>query len=970
MTPLQLSDAQTTAIKHPGARLQVLACAGSGKTEVLAQRTVHLLESGVDPATIIAFTFTEKAAAELRARIESRAAAAIPSYADLPPGSRGMYVGTSHGWALNALRSLGGKYETLDGLGDGAEWALLYRVARRLGVVDLLRTLPQPPAKAYTALAIETFLRSVEVVYNDNIDRGVLHHRAPAFAATLDRYERLLDQMRLLPFRLMIARAIEELRDGGLLRQALDGRVAHVLVDEFQDFNPAQDALVQAFARMGAELTVVADDDQAIYQWRGGDVSLFVRFNERYAGTEQSPLEANHRCRPEIVDFARHVVEPLGDERLPKVLAGARDAAVGPAIEMGGMTNAAEEAAHVATRIEQLIQAGHQPRDIAVLYRSVRTSAPPLVTALRATDIQHTVVGKTSLLARPEMALIARVFVYWAGGTWYPSTNREPEVVSLATLATDIAQVTGAQGPALKHCLERLDRLGSLVREHGVDDSVDVFNQILVVLGIPDNPSVRTREERGFGQMSEMLVEFDQAVRRAAPRELYETRDQAAEAEAQDDTLLAADRLDDAPAKPMSNTIVGSTRGDVYLRRLRAFLEQFAGRAAEEGSDELADELNAVQIMTIHQAKGLEFPIVFLPSLVEGRFPSVMMGRRQSWYVPADLFDPGRYEGREPDEARLFYVALTRAKELVILTWFKATEKRAAQPSRFLKGPLKAEPTLPGPFGSGRPIVSAPKSAAESGILETDFSTLTLYASCGRRYWLREVCGFQPPRVPELGFGRLIHHVLAELARRARVGTQLDAALASSLLDEAFYLPFASAIPATNLKASARRRVLRYLDQFGGELVRTREPEAAFEVPLANARIRGRIDLLLNADSGRTREVEIVDFKTSESAVVDPMHENQLRLYAAAMRRTGLEPVRISIHDLGGKPGGRIDVPMDDTAARAFERDLEGWVAGINEHRFEPTRDQGDCASCDYRRICRDAPAATRTARAPGRLEV
>ncbi|MGH3322711.1 MAG: UvrD-helicase domain-containing protein, partial [Streptosporangiaceae bacterium] len=311
----RLTDEQRHAIEGGAHRTKIVACAGSGKTEVLARRVVRLLREGADPAGIVAFTFTEKAAAELKQRIDERARE-LPAYADLPPGSRGMFVGTIHGYALERLHDLGGRYELVDALDERQEWALVYRVARRLGVVALYETVAP---KVATAPAVSTFLRSAEVVRSERIDRDVLRMRASTFAEVLDRYEWLLGEMRLLPFRLMIARAVDELAGGGRLRERLAGRVRHVLVDEFQDLNHAQEALVRGLVEAGADLTLVGDDDQAIYQWRGGDVALLASTRADH----EVVLSANHRCRPEVVDLARTLAETLPD-RAAKPLAAAR----------------------------------------------------------------------------------------------------------------------------------------------------------------------------------------------------------------------------------------------------------------------------------------------------------------------------------------------------------------------------------------------------------------------------------------------------------------------------------------------------------------------------------------------------------------------------------------------------------------------------------------------------------------------
>jgi ATP-dependent DNA helicase UvrD/PcrA len=948
-----LTETQEKAIQHPATHLQLLACAGAGKTEVLARRAVRLLTEGADPRSVLAFTFTEKAAKELKQRIETRAGEAAPSFKDLPPGSRGMFIGTTHSWALGALQDLGGRYATWDAISEEQEWALLHRFARRLGVVDLYAELQHKAGdKVAVAPAVDVFLHSMEVVHNERIDRRQLQQLAPRFASVLQTYERLLIDMRLVPFRLMIGYAADELKPGGSLRTLVQGRLRHVLVDEFQDFNRAQDELLGHFVEAGTTLTLVADDDQAIYQWRGGDVSLFVSFAQRRPDTEPFALAENHRSRPEIVSFARLLVEKLPG-RLDKALGASREASRDGAVEVVVAANPQEEARLIANRIVVLTKDGHRPGDIAVLYRSVRTSALPLVQELRDRGIPTNVVGKTSLLARPEMALIARVLVYWGGGTWYPNPQYEAEVVTRESLCNEIQRVTRSDPASGEAMLRQLEDLGGTARREGVFDSVVLFNQILVILGLPGTQGDPRPYELGLGRMSELLTEFDHAVRRAAPREIYESQSIAAHDEADEDAALAADRSAQRKSK-----VLGSTVGEIYFMRLRAFLEEFAGRAAEEVPDTLSEAGNAIQIMTVHQAKGLEFPIVFVPALVEGRFPSALMGRAQPWFLPRCMFDCDRYEGREEDEARLLYVALTRAKELLVVSWFTKHRVKAAQPSRFLTRYLRAALQGALPLGSVAPAVVDGKHTGE--LLETDFSSLITYQECGYRYRLRYVCGFQPPLVPELGFGKLLHHVISELARHAANGQEPTSEQMDKVLGEAFYLPFAGPVPAKNLREAARRRLRAYVDEFGTELSRVIQPERRFEVPLANARIRGRIDLMLRADGGGGNDVELIDFKTSANRPPSEAHMNQLRIYAAAANRMGYHPVRLVIHDLDADSGGRIPVPQSDVDRSKFEENLREWVEGIGRGVFKPTELKATCRSCDFRQFCPHAPSSTR----------
>jgi DNA helicase-2/ATP-dependent DNA helicase PcrA len=865
-----------------------------------------------------------------------------------------MFIGTTHGWALQNLRELGGIYETLDGIDDEQEWALLLRVARRLGVVDLFAASGGTEAhKVAVAPAMEVFLRSVDILYDEALHGRELASRVPGFVEAVERYEWLLREMRLLPFRSMIQSATEELAPGGRLRQKLDGRVGHVLVDEFQDMNPLQDRLAGYLLELGADLAVVGDDDQAIYQWRGGDVSLFVRFADRYQKAAKTLLGENHRCRPEIVSFAQEVVRHLPG-RLDKVIQSAREKAEPGAVEILIGTTPADEASRIAERIETLLQDGHRPSDVAVLFRSVRTSASPLIDELRKRRIPVAVIGKTSLLARPEMCLLAQVFVYWAGGCWYPNPEHGRESVTREGLMRRIEEVTGRSSERADVTMARIERLGEDVKREGVSDIVDVYNELLEILGLPgmDGPPEHIEaKEHSLGQMSDLLTSFHHAVRRATPRALYQEAAGGASDEAQEDAALASE--DENDEREHDTRVLGATRGEIYLVRLRSYLEHFAGRAAEIAPKKWTDPAGAVQVMTIHQSKGLEFPITFVPALVEGRFPSAMMGREQKSYVPPDLYDPERYAGREEDESRLLYVALTRAKELLVVSWFEQHRVRAANPSRFVTHQLRAvlEQALP----SGLIAPTPAPAAITSELLDTDFSSLVTYQECGYKYKLRHVCGFKPPLVRELGFGKLLHHVVAELARQAARGETPQPSDADDVLSWAFYLPFAGPLPARVLRESIRRRVHTYLSRYGDELRRTIRPEMPFEVPLGHARVHGRIDLMLRAD-GRDR-VELIDFKTSENRPPSEMHVNQLRLYAAAAERLGFEPVKLGIHDLEADDGRRHVFGNDDRERDAFKTRVGAWVEGIRRGDFLPVEDRSLCPTCDFRKFCRYAPA-------------
>jgi DNA helicase-2/ATP-dependent DNA helicase PcrA len=944
---MDLTAAQNEAVLSPGNTLQILACAGSGKTEVLARRVVNHLLNGVPPECIVAFTFTEKAAGELKERIESRASEADERFRSMPPGAAGLFVGTIHSYCLRTLQQLGGIYEVFDPLTEEREWALLQRFARRLGVVDLMdRT--WPGKQVSVKRAVEVFLRNMSVVYNERISASVLRESTRDFAEVAARYSDLLEQMQLLSFDQMIEAACDELGPEGRLHRALEGKIRAVFVDEYQDLNRAQEEILRRLIEMGASLTVVGDDDQAIYQWRGGEVSLFLGFAARHKGAELKTLSENYRSAPSIVkvssDFAKSI-----RERRAKSMVPIRTEA-GPSIEFIVADTAQDEAKAIVARVGSLQRAGHRLSDMAVLFRSVRTSVAPLVEALRREDIPYALVGKLSILDYPEMALVARIFVWWAGGRWMP--NDEEEVVTEEKLAADIVGLTATSESDAIRVVSALARMGEEIRERGVRDVARTYMEVLRLVGLPVSGRDRQRQEQRLGQFSHLLAEFENSQRRAAPVAFkYPSLTSAAEEEAEDVALQftgpAIEKSTHADVRP------AVTPGQAFVWRLRVFLEAFGSQAVEEAPNRPTLDDDALNIMTVHQSKGLEFPIVFVPALVDPRFPSSRMGQKQSWYVPQDLFGVERYEGREDDERRLFYVAMTRAREMLVLSAFSQySGGERAKPSRFIETLSEGKHTdCLSKLGECNPRVSV-KRNGPGEVLVADFGQILAFSECPYKYYLRHVCGFEPPVAPELGFGRFLHHVIAELARRAREGRAPTKADVDEILARSFYLPFAGPIAREKLFKAAKRRLTNYVKNHGRELLRTIEPERPLEIPMESARVTGRIDLLLRAESGAPDEVELVDFKTAVNRPPSKTHQNQLRMYGEAVRKLGMRPVKLVIYDLDGEQGGAIQVEESEAQVKAFRSELNQWINGMRAGNFEPKGRRTQCAPCDFALLC------------------
>ena len=311
---MKLTAIQEQAVTYSGRNLQLIACAGSGKTEVVARRVVHLLTPSRSepllPRNIIAFTFTEKAAAELKERIVTRTREALGEV----PGMAEMFVGTIYAFCLELLKSESPKYLKYEVLNEVQQTLFVDRHSRASGLTQST-TLSGQTLKRYTDT--RNFISAMNILRED---RPVTPDRLKgnSVAAQLSRYEQLLHDRGYLDYSGILREAVAELKSNVGLRERLAARIRYAIVDEYQDVNPVQETVVEELHQPGVGICVVGDDDQTIYQWRGSDVRNILNFENRYPGVTQVRLEENFRSSEGVVavarEFIRQVVRRLSKE--------------------------------------------------------------------------------------------------------------------------------------------------------------------------------------------------------------------------------------------------------------------------------------------------------------------------------------------------------------------------------------------------------------------------------------------------------------------------------------------------------------------------------------------------------------------------------------------------------------------------------------------------------------------------------
>ncbi len=660
-----LNPAQREAVTAPAGHLLVLAGAGSGKTRVLTHRIGWLTEVERVPAWgVLAVTFTNKAASEMRHRLEAL----------VVNGTRGMWVGTFHGLAHRLLRlhwQEAGLPETFQVLDADDQQRLVKRVIVDLEVDDSRF----PPRQAQWWI-------------NGNKDEGLrpehLQPRGP-IEETLQRiyaeYETRCRRAGLVDFAEILLRAHELLRYQDALLAHYRQRFSHLLVDEFQDTNAIQYAFVRLLAGDGGQTFVVGDDDQSIYGWRGAKVENMQRFLRDFDGARTLRLEQNYRSTATILSAANAIIAH-NPERLGKNL-WTEDGG-GEPIELFAAHSELDEAEFVAARVQSWVNQGGRHDDNAVLYRS-NAQSRVFEEVLRRQGIPYRVYGGMRFFERAEvkdaLAYLRLIAFRDDDAAFERVVNTPARGIGERTLDQIRSTARAAALPlwqaARLECGET--RLAGRART-----ALSAFLDLIDALAAQtENLPLHER--------------LDAVLERSGLRAHYA-------AESRGSLDARTDNLDEL-VSVASRFHRSDDEEDAGMSELVAFL---AFAALEAGEGQSAEGEDAVQLMSLHQAKGLEFPQVFLVGLEEGLFPS-----------QKSLEERGRLE----EERRLAYVGITRARQRLVLCHAESRRihglDRLGMPSRFLRElprellvevRPKAQVRMPASMGAARrPAFSEPQ---------------------------------------------------------------------------------------------------------------------------------------------------------------------------------------------------------------------------------------------------------------------
>jgi DNA helicase-2/ATP-dependent DNA helicase PcrA len=908
---MKFTESQLQAIAHDQGDLQIIACAGSGKTEVVARRVAALLKnganSGLAPRNIVAFTFTEKAAAELKERIIARCREELGDVHGLAE----MFVGTIHAFCLELLKTEVPKYLKFDVLNEVQQSLFIDRHSTKSGLTTST-DLSAVPLKRYRDTP--HYLAALGILREADIDEAQL--ATCSVAKGMQSYSDLLDSSRYFDYSSIMEAAVDVLTNDDTIRDRLAQRIRHVIVDEYQDVNPVQEAIVWSLHELGATVCVVGDDDQTIYQWRGSDVENILTFSKRYSDVTQLRLEENFRSSQGIVETARGFIEQ-NSQRLPKKMQPTTTQPFDPGDIIALSFDTPEaEAAYIAQTMQSLrgvaVKEGDTERgiswsDMSVLLRSVRTNGEPITKALTQAHIPYVVVGMNNLFDTNEAEAARQLFYFMAGRTDASSLEA---FWTAAGLGIELAYLQHAIATAQKS----RDSLGNPTERFGFYSIQRTFLTFLDEAGVREERIVPSgRGEIVFynlGKFSQLISDFETIHYHSKPKEKYES--------------------------------------------FASFLQYGAEDAYPEGwQDNQYANPDAVRIMTIHQAKGMQWPAVFVPALLRNRFPSPAHGGRSVWHlIPrSGIKRHSRYDGSIEDERRLFYVAMTRSQKFLHLTWAPIAGKnnRYRQASEFWNDILVSKYVkrrVPDYSGRKR-LQPTPRKGVENVVFS--FSDVKYFFDCPYQFKLRILYGFNAPIHEALGYGRSLHNALAEVHARALRGDYAVEKEAPSLVDTHLHTPYAYPALRQKLEASAQKVVRDYIHDNKADFDKIEFSEKQIEIGLEDGvSIIGRIDLVRRLD---TNETTIVDLKSSDRAQPEEVTETQLHIYALGYEElTGKRADYVEIYELDDRK--RKPRSVDDDFIADVKKKVNSAAEALRQGNLAAQPDATKCAKCDYCGMC------------------
>ena len=989
-----LTTQQQNCVKTIDRNLEIVACAGAGKTKTITHRILNLIDNGVSPENIVAITFTKKAAAELKGRIYKLGEDKLGSTV----GFAGMYIGTIDSFCLKMLQDYKDEYAKFSVLDEVQVKIFLERFEKNEDTGFLGSKID----KAYNLNHVWNFVErkyewtnkySKKIGYYASLmsilnncwhDRTYRNRWDDETLQCLNAYNRCLKDHKYFDFSGLIREMIENLdpgsdTNGGEMSdfaRTVYEKVKYLIIDEYQDTNPAQEYLTNLFYRYGgANICVVGDADQTIYQFRGSDESNILNFKEKFLA-EKKDLNWNFRSTPAVIDIAATSIAPshINDPNYSRMVR-AEGIVTDLQYEEGDTVYSSfadynAETAFIVDRIQELHALGIPYKEMAVLFRCraknsygnvVEDFQQKLAERFKEADISYMIEGLNLLFMTKEYAASFGIFryLYEKISHAYKINNTGNANNTAGDSQNDAAPVFAngyinnpefsEQQKADKENEERqkLKNLwllvGGSITEAGIDAAIRKLAAIdwkdkkygndcnmqqiyqdfigaLNIFGTEDGNDETERILYNLGKFSRVIADFEL---------LY---------------------FKDSPS--------------FKLKRFIRHMDEVAEGLYPEGMEDNAFlRTDAVHIMTIHQSKGLEFTAVFVPTLANSLFPGEGFTQKAGYvYSATDVIKADwipnyyGYKGGEEAERKIFYVAVSRAKKFLFLTCAERYGGIQEEESVFLTD-VKASSYLK-PYVPSVRYGTAHLPAIEDTVIPItlNFSILSNYFDCPYRFKISNMFGFVQPYSLEQGYGKMLHEIMMHIHRSWIDGEELSEEQIDHIAEDALYLPFAIKPQLDSALGDAKNCAKAYVEQNKADADKIIAAELDINIEMGEGvSVNGRIDLVRKVDlQTGNDQTAIVDLKSAGKDAEQCLNAEQLKIYAIGYEEaTGEKADYLMIYNLdkpdgsGNKGESVKDLDLDRT------KDLVIEAARCIRSSNLPKQESDKCKTCYVKGLCK-----------------
>lgn len=875
---MKFTEKQKVAIETIDKNLQIVACAGSGKTSTIVARIINMIDKGCLPESIVAITYTDKAAASLKHKIYEEYEKKFGTLEGLGT----LYIGTIHGYCMYLLQEYTHEYKSFEVLNEIQTKLLIKKTRNENGLFDVLYF--NRGRNSFENLAWErmTANRMSERIttYKNFLDIarecGLSRLSNPTLEKIVKKYCTVLEQNKYFDYTSILMTTLS-LMQHGAFDEYLMNKVKYLVVDEYQDVNDVQEDMIKYMNSKGVSVCVVGDDDQTIYNWRGSKLKYIKEFTSRYDNTHKIELDTNFRSSEGITDSASLVIVNNINRMAKKMISQKVQKYVKGDILALEFNTREEEVNFIVNKIKQILgndfkkdadgeSYGLGYDDMAILVSSVK-NIEELINALDKNGIKFIVEGTQTLFDAPEIQALCDTFAL----IFNVLSDKDADYKTIVNdIIIDQNLLDEWKAISTKKSSVIINAIKSFLTYFAETDPYEYTIQanlkvLLVKLGIIN----RTTDEKvlyNIGKFTEMVNDFEKVFLQYVPF--------------------------------------------FKLKAFSTFLNEDAPNLYAEGwLSPSFKTIRSLRIMTFHQAKGLEFPVIFMPFLTKNAiFPMRGKGGISPWSIINNDSIQNEYNDAEAYR-RVFYVGMTRSEKYLYMTrsdvpWGRGTYREPARP--FVEA-QNSDFVLQNELLDIKYIKNKNLKFSQDEVLTLNFSLLRDLFECPYKFQLSNVYGFKDPLDIRMGYGKSIHDMLDYIHKEFKKIPSFDRGTIENIVDKYLYLPYASKLLIEAIREKAINKLEAYVNTNKDKFEYIIFSEKSIDYKLDDYFfIDGRIDLIRNSQNNETT---IVDFKSSELALSKNQIKNQLMIYVVGYESmTGDKVNYIESYDINATKPTRIEV--------------------------------------------------------------